>query len=272
MPFADHFSKQANAYAAFRPSYPDALGAYLASVAPARGSSATQVWDCATGSGQAATMLARYFDRVVATDASAAQISKADACDRVEYRVAPAEASGLPDRSCDAITVAQAAHWFDLPAFYVEARRVLKPGGVLAIWCYALLEIGHTDVGEVVRHFTYERVGRHWPAGRELVEDHYKSLHFPFSLLDAPSFEMTARWRPADLLGFLGSWSAVARCREFEGRDPLEPFAAELSRARPATSATLDVRWPLYLKVGSDRPPRTAAIESPLIQSDRPGY
>src|SRR5688500_3063214 len=129
MAFADHFSKQANAYAAFRPSYPDALGAYLASLAPTDGASLTQVWDCATGSGQAATMLARHFDRVVATDASAAQISKADACERVEYRGAPAEASRLPDQSYDAITVAQAAHWFDLPALYTEARRVLRQIG-----------------------------------------------------------------------------------------------------------------------------------------------
>lgn len=249
MAFADHFSKQANAYAAFRPSYPDALGAYLASIAPGR----TQVWDCATGSGQAATMLARHFDRVVATDASAAQIKQAETCERVEYGVAPAEASGLPDRSCDLITVAQAAHWFDLPAFYAEARRVLKPGGVIALWCYALLEIGHAEVAAAVRHFTYERLGAYWPAGRELVEDQYRSLDFPFATIPAPTFEMVARWRPADLLGFLGTWSAVARCREFEAQDPLEQFASELTGAWPASSTMLDMKWPLHMKVGSNK-------------------
>ena len=246
MAFADHFSKQANAYAEFRPSYPDALGAYLALIAPGR----SQVWDCATGSGQAATMLARHFDRVVATDASAAQIDKAENCDRVEYGVAPAEASGLSDRSCDAITVAQAAHWFDLPAFYTEARRVLKPGGVIALWCYALLEIGEPDVDAAVRHLAYERLESYWPTGRELVEDHYRSLNFPFAAVWAPPFEMHARWNRAELLGFLGTWSAVARCRELEGQDPLEPFAAELNRLWPDGNAMLGVRWPLYVRVG----------------------
>ena len=250
MAFADHFSKQANAYAAFRPSYPDELGAYLASLAPTSGTSPTQVWDCATGSGQAATMLARHFDRVVATDASAAQIDKAERCDGVDYSVAPAEASGLPDRSCDVITVAQAAHWFDLPAFYAEARRVLKPRGVIAVWCYALLEIGDPDVDAAVRHLTYDRLGSYWPAGRELVEDQYRSLNFPFEAIPAPPFEMSARWSRADLLGFLGTWSAVARCREIEGQDPLEPFAADLRRVWPDSSTALDVRWPLYLRVG----------------------
>ena len=195
-------------------------------------------------------MLARHFDRVVATDASAAQIDRAERCDRVDYRVAPAEASGLPDRSCDVITVAQAAHWLDLPAFYVEARRVLKPRGVIAVWCYALLEIGHPEIDAALRHLTYDRLGRYWPAGRELVEDQYRSLNFPFEEIPAPPFEMAARWSRAELLGFLGTWSAVARCREFEGQDPLEAFAGELTRVWPASSTTVDVRWPLYMRVG----------------------
>ena len=249
MAFADHFSKQANSYAAFRPTYPDALGAYLASLIPP-GSSPTQVWDCATGSGQAATMLARHFDRVIATDASAAQISRAEACDRVDYRVAPADASGLPDHSCDVITVAQAAHWFDLPAFYGEARRVLKPGGVIAVWCYALVQSGHPGLDAALLDLQCERLGSYWPTGRELVEDHYRSLPFPFPTIEAPSFEMVAQWTSADLLGFLGSWSAVARCRELERKDPLEPFAADLPLVWPEDQPTIEVRWPLYLKVG----------------------
>ena len=40
----------------------------------------------------------------------------------------------MPDASVDLVLVAQAAHWFDLPAFYAEVARVLRPGGVLAVW------------------------------------------------------------------------------------------------------------------------------------------
>jgi SAM-dependent methyltransferase len=250
MAFADHFSKQAHAYAEFRPRYPDALGAYLAGLIP-RGPGPTRAWDCATGSGQAATMLARHFDRVVATDASAAQLTNAETADRVEYRVASAEASGLPGSSVDLITVAQAAHWFDLPAFYAEARRVLKPKGVIALWCYVLMETGQPNVDALIRHLQYERLERYWPAGRELVEDRYRSLPFPFEPIDAPPFEMKVRWNRASVLGYIGTWSAVARCRQMEGVDPLEAFSADLAHAWP-DDAVLDVRWPLYLKVGSD--------------------
>jgi ubiquinone/menaquinone biosynthesis C-methylase UbiE len=248
MPFADHFSKQADAYAAFRPTYPDSLGAYLAGLFP-QGRGETQVWDCATGSGQAATMLARHFDRVVATDASASQVKNAEAAERVEYRVATAEGSGLSGESCDLVTVAQAAHWFDLPLFYAEARRVLKPDGIIALWCYVLMETGHPDVDALIRHLQYERLGPYWPAGRELVEDQYRSLPFPFEAIETPPFEMKVRWTRASVLGYIGTWSAVARCRQVEGVDPLEAFASDLSRAWPRDEP-LDIRWPLYLRVG----------------------
>ena len=121
-PFPDHFSGVAGAYAEFRPRYPDALFDWLAEAAPSR----ELAWDCATGNGQAAVALARVFTRVVATDASAEQVQAATPHPRVEYRVGPAEESGLTSDSADAVTVAQALHWFDRPSFYAEASRVLR--------------------------------------------------------------------------------------------------------------------------------------------------
>jgi ubiquinone/menaquinone biosynthesis C-methylase UbiE len=103
-------------------------------------------WDCGAGNGQASTELARYFKRVVATDASEAQISQATPHSAVEYCVSPSESSGL-DKSCtDIVVVAQALHWFDLASFYAEVRRVLKPDGLLAVWSYGVLNVGGGDV------------------------------------------------------------------------------------------------------------------------------
>ena len=130
--FKDHFSQQTTGYAKFRPQYPRALFEYIASVAP----NEQLALDCATGNGQAALALTEFFENVIAIDASERQIASAPAHPRLEYRVAPAEATGLTNHSCDVITVAQALHWLDLDAFYPEARRVLKSGGVLAVWSY----------------------------------------------------------------------------------------------------------------------------------------
>jgi ubiquinone/menaquinone biosynthesis C-methylase UbiE len=110
----------------FRPRYPREMFEYLGTVAP----SLERVWDCGSGSGQAAVQLAEVFNRVIATDTSEKQIRNAQPHERVEYRVAPAEQSGLESSSVDLIMVAQALHWFDLDRFYAEARRVLRPDGV----------------------------------------------------------------------------------------------------------------------------------------------
>src|SRR5574339_1232447 len=135
--FEDHFSGHSDQYAQSRPHYPDEIYAYLASIAPGR----SLAWDCGTGNGQAAMGLARYFDRVYATDASAEQILYAHSHDKVEYHVAPAEHVSLEDSSVDLVTVAVAIHWFNFDEFYREVKRVLEPNGVLAAWTYSLTEI-----------------------------------------------------------------------------------------------------------------------------------
>src|SRR6266567_748317 len=122
MKFKDHFSGHAVEYAKFRPRYPDKLFEYLASSSPRH----ELAWDCATGNGQAAAGLARHFDSVIATDASAQQIKSAQPNDRISYRVAPAEASGIDSSSVDLILVAQALHWFDLDAFFFGSKTCLE--------------------------------------------------------------------------------------------------------------------------------------------------
>ncbi len=142
--FKDHFSEISAAYAAHRPSYPAALVDFLARLAPAR----RLAWDAGCGSGQLSVLLAGAFERVVATDASPEQIGRAASHARVEYRCARAEESGLPERVADLATAAQAAHWFDLPSYYAEVRRVVRPGGIVALISYGVVTVG-ADVDAV---------------------------------------------------------------------------------------------------------------------------
>jgi len=208
-------------------------------------------WDCATGSGQAALGLARYFPRVVATDASAAQIAHATPHPRVEYRVAPAEASGLPGGSVDLITVAQALHWFDIGAFYAEARRVLAPGGVLAVWTYGNCVFDDPLVERAVHRYSHDTVGPYWPAERRLVDDRYQTVPFPFRELASPPFVLERAWTLAELAGYLRSWSATARYVAAHGRDPVADVEAELSAAWGDREIRRLVRWPLTVRAGS---------------------
>lgn len=244
--FADHFSAVAGNYASFRPTYPAALFDWLARTAP----DTTLAWDCAAGNGQASCDLAEYFDQVVASDASAAQIAAAVPHPRIEYRVAPAENSGLDEGCVDLITVAQALHWFDLNKFYGEVRRVLKPGGLLAVWSYGVLHLDDPRIDRVVQRFYGETLGPYWPPERRMVEEGYRTLPFPFAEMLPPEFTMETAWTPPQLLGYFASWSATARYRAAHGKDPVTEVAKELAPLWGAPLVAHSVRWPLVLRAG----------------------
>lgn len=244
--FSDHFGKVAGSYADFRPGYPAELFSWLADQCPAHG----LAWDAGCGNGQASVALAAHFDRVHATDASAAQIGKALAHPRVSYQVANAGQSGLPDHSVRLVTVAQALHWFDLPAFYAEVRRVSAPGSIIAAWTYGVHQVEGSEINAAVRHFYHKVVGPFWPPERRHVENGYRELDFPFVRIEAPAFEMQAEWRLSQLLGYLRSWSATAGYLAAHGEDPLQALEQQLlplwgDPARPRT-----VSWPLTLLAG----------------------
>ncbi len=234
------------AYVQFRPRYPDALFDFLAAAAPRR----TLAWDCATGNGQAAVGLARRFERVIATDASAEQIAHALPDPRVVYGVARAEAAPLGSGSADLVTVAQALHWLDQDRFFAEVRRVLAPGGVVAAWCYRLISIG-PEIDRVVGELYRGTLAAYWPPGRRHVDDGYRSIAMPFAELEVPQFTIEASMTLADVAGYLGTWSAARRYAAERGRDPVAEVLPEL-RARWGGDLTLRraVRWPVSLRVG----------------------
>ena len=245
-PFADHFSGVAAGYASYRPRYPDALFDWLGGIAPAR----DVAWDCAAGSGQATLALTAHFGRVIATDASHAQLRSAPSHPRVDYRVAPAEASGLPDAIVDLVTVAQAVHWFDFDPFHAEVRRVARPRGVLAVWSYGMHRIDDAAIDEAVGRFYFEVVGAYWPPERRYIEEGYRTIPFPFRELTPPAFEMVSAWTLAQLLGYLRTWSSVSRYRDVRGEDPVTALGEELSALWGDEAQARQVHWPLAMRVG----------------------
>lgn len=243
--FRDLFSRAAAEYAAHRPRYPARLFAELAARVPRK----ELAWDCATGNGQAALGLAEHFTRVIATDASAAQIASAVYHERVSYRVALAHASDLPSSTVDLVTVAQAVHWFDRESFFREARRVLVSGGVIAVWCYSLLEIDD-DVDRLVRRFYEETIGPYWAPERRLVDEGYQTIEFPFAEFALPPLAIEQELTLDQLGGYLRTWSATQKYVDERGDDPVGPLVAEIEASWGEPSVARPVRFPLSGRAG----------------------
>lgn len=237
------FSSVAREYANFRPGYPLGLFTWLASQVPRH----ETVWDCGCGSGQASVALAAHFGAVIATDANAQQIAAATPHPRVSYRVAPAEASGLDPASADLITVAQALHWFDVAAFYREARRVARPGALLAAWTYTIPEPAEPQVRAAFDDFYRTVVGPYWPPERRHVESRYTTLDFPAPRVAVPDFQLSVQWPLAQLLGYFSSWSATARYRAATGGDPVAILEQVLAPLWGPPARRMTVHFPLTM-------------------------
>jgi SAM-dependent methyltransferase len=243
---SDHFSAVARTYARARPHYPAALFDWLSGLCARH----DLAWDCGTGSGQAAVALAGHFTSVIATDSSAAQIGQAKAHPGVDYRVAPAEASGLEAASVDLVTVAQALHWFDFGRFFGEVRRVLRPGGVMAAWTYGIVTIEGDAVDALALAFYRDEIGAYWPPERRHVEEGYRSIPFPFERIEAPAFAMAVDWTLDELLAYFRSWSATARYVRENGTDPVAALADRLAAPWGDPRTRRRVAWPLSVLVG----------------------
>ena len=236
--------------------------AWLAGLAPSR----RRAWDCACGPGQAAVSLARHFERVVATEASLDQLAQPFLLGdrnwqaRVSRVRSLAERSGLAPGSVDLVTVAQALHWLDFDAFWSEVRRVLVPGGAVAVWGYGLLTVEPKDADpekggrvEALLHRYYRQVvGPYWPPERRHIEERYRSIPFPFEELPVPRVVWESVWTREHLLGYLGTWSAGKRYREAREEDPRDRIAKELAAIWPEGEGRR-VRWELFVRVGRNR-------------------
>jgi len=223
----DRFSEQAAQYARYRLSYPPELYAWLLPQVPNR----LRAWDCATGNGQVATVLADYFREVEATDLSANQLAEAEERPNIHYQVATAEHTPFPDDYFDLITVGQAVHWFDQESYHREVRRVAGPGTVLAEWGYSLGQTGDAELDALIRHFHDEVVGSYWDANRWHVLDEYARLQFPFAHVRTAHFEVRRQWSAAWYLDYLRTWSAVANySRQHDNADAVLLIADELTR------------------------------------------
>ena len=246
MAFKDYFSDHAAGYASHRPHYPAAMFDWLAQQCLSH----DMAWDCATGSGQAATALAPYFERIIATDASQAQLVEATAGNNIDYVCASAEQVPLADQSLNLITVAQAAHWFDLSRFYREVDRLLVPRGILALWCYGLFQIT-PEIDTLIQDYYQHTVGEYWPPERRHVEQAYESIVFPYVERKSPAYHMQVEWNLDQVMGYLATWSATRLYRKATGQDPLPALTQQLTDAWGDPQQPRGIQWPLHLKVGN---------------------
>ena len=239
------FDAGGGAYAQFRPDYPPALAAFLATAAPA----ARLAVDVGCGNGQLTRLLAPHFARVVGVDPSADQIAHATAHERIDYLCAPAERLPLEDGGADLVCAAQAAHWFDLPRFYDEVRRIAAPDALLALVSYGVMRL-EPELDARFQAFYRDEVGPYWPPERQMVDTGYAGIDFPFAEFAGPALDIRVEGDLAAFLGYVATWSAVRHARSAGQDAMLDAFARDIAVAWGDAHARRPVAWPIAMRIG----------------------
>lgn len=230
-------------YANYRPKYPPELAESLSSLTKEQ----TLALDLGCGNGQFTSLLAPYFDQVIGTDSSQSQLEFAQQGDKITYRQEPAEQISLPDNSVDLITVAQAAHWFDLDVFYAEVQRVAKQDAIIALISYGVPYIAdHTNA--VFQKGYWQDTHEYWPAERTHVETGYSDLYFPFESIAQPNLSYQKKMGIEHFINYITTWSAYARAKD---RGDMQRFEIFFDALREVWMNDIkEVVWPISLRIG----------------------
>lgn len=241
----DLFSENSFVYQQARPSYPHEVVAEILKHVPSR----QFAWDCGAGSGQFTQLLAPYFEQVVATDLSTAQLQQAPYFENVSYQLQYAEKTTFSDHSFDLITVAQAIHWFNFDAFYAEVKRTLKENGVLAVIGYGLIEIKEQKLNDLLHSLYFKTLNGYWDNERKYIDQAYKTIPFPLDELDVPELKMNYQWNGDQLLNYLSTWSALKNYAKQNNNDPLQPLKDYLNDKKNL-DMVYQVEFPIFLRIG----------------------
>ena len=242
----DLFSIQAADYARYRPTYPSELIDYIIGFVPEK----NLAWDCATGNGQAAVLLSPYFRQIIATDSSEKQLLQAVPAENITYLPGKAEQTNFADNSFDLITIAQAYHWFQFSDFAREAKRIAKPGGIIAVWGYNIPACNDDVLNRLISHFYKKIIGPYWDAERKYIDESYQTIPFDFDELPSKDFSIRVNWSKDDVAGYLGTWSSVQHFIKANNYNPVTEMAAQLSADWPSEKNEIEFVFPVFLRIG----------------------
>ena len=241
----DRFSKLADTYKKYRPTYPRELFDEILELTSER----EACWDCGTGNGQVAAQLSPHFKQVFATDISSQQIAKAAKRKNISYSKQRAESTSFDKNQFDLVTVAQAAHWFDMPAFNRELKRVVKNNGLVYVWGYGLLRIDPT-INKLIDNFYTKVVGPYWDEERKHVDRHYETIVFDFNEIKSTKAHcIQVSWNLKDLEGYFNSWSSVQNFIAKEDQNPVAELIGRIGH-HWKNETVKAIKFPIFTRIG----------------------
>jgi trans-aconitate 3-methyltransferase len=200
--FSSYNADQGKKYSAIRRDYHSDVYKFVLDHHVATGGQLGTIMDVGCGPGNATRSFAPHFEHAIGLDPSEGMLATAKAENphittksgaSIRFEQSIAEQLGLnlsppiADESIDLITIANAAHWFDMNGFYPAAARVLRPGGTLALWTSGHIT-PHPDlpnsvaIGMVLDKYRQKELEEYITPGNRLARDSYKDILLPWTI------------------------------------------------------------------------------------------
>jgi len=237
-------SDHSDLYAKFRPRPPTTIMDQIMTFRE-RSNNIGLALDVGAGSGQFTRLLVPHCEQIMASDVSETQVDEGkrdEELSGVEWRVGSAEyIEEVKDKSVDLVSVCQALHWFDIPAFYKEMDRILAPTGVLAVVGYHFTRPG-PGMGDLESPLTecmmslYQTTKPYWDHKRTLVDTGYQTIPPPDPQIFTRMERHDNHWtdvRGASLLdwsGYISSWSGVRSMAKDKGEEEVDQMLHKFRR------------------------------------------
>jgi len=245
-PFQD-FSFARNTYAKFRPDYPDSV---FQEVTKRLKGERNLAVDIGAGTGQASIPLTSYFNKVIAIDPSPGMLQQVSSIpNNLEFRQGSAEKIDIATSTVDLIVSAQAVHWFDLPLFFAETKRLLRPQGLLALWGYSLCNIDHPECQKIIQEYYWQTLKGYWPPDREKIDNHYKDI-IPINYQKVENY-LTSMSKEVDIQSFIGYLTTWSGLNEYKKKNPgkEDPLISVQKRMEEAlgTNQKFTLTFPVFM-------------------------
>jgi SAM-dependent methyltransferase len=218
--FGHLFDSQGADYERFRPDYPPTLYQQIFDFAHFGPGGMQLAVDIGCGTGQVTKILSQYFKKVKGFDPSTKMLENAIKAENICYALGTCDKIDVASASVDLLTSAQAAHWFDLPKFYQELKRVLRPGGVVAIWGYGLCTLPNERASQILYKYHTEVMGDYWDPNRKLLDAGYTHIDLPFGRKDRKTLSIKKQLSFSDFMGYMGTQSCLKTYREKHPHEP----------------------------------------------------
>jgi trans-aconitate 3-methyltransferase len=208
--FSSYNQEQGKVYAQTRRDYHPSVYQTIIDHHTSTGGEFGTLLDVGCGPGIAAYALAPHFAHAIGLDPSEGMISTArsiggsvtSTSEPVRFEISTAEElGGIQVSSVDLITVANAAHWFDMSGFWPSAARVLKPGGSVAIWTSGQIRIhpsmpNAAAIQAAIDQNEERNMLPYYEPGNLIVRSRYERLALPWTLArPVPEFEKSTFFR-----------------------------------------------------------------------------